>query len=47
MAAENYSNIDPIFASHFRMKRETFQMKDNSLLTSETVMIYMTLSFFL
>ncbi len=37
---------DPIFASHFRMKRETFQMKDNSLLTSETVMIYMTLFFF-
>ncbi len=27
---------DPIFASHFRMKRKTFQMKDNPLLTSET-----------
>ncbi len=38
---------DPIFASHFRMKRQTFQMKDNSLLTSETVMIYMTLLFLL
>ncbi len=34
---------DPIFASHFRMKRQTFQMKDNKLLTSETVIIYMTL----
>ncbi len=29
---------DPKFASHFRMKRKTFQMKDNSLLTSETVL---------
>ncbi len=37
---------DPTFASHFRMKRQTFQMKDNSLLTSETVMIYMNLLFF-
>ncbi len=31
---------DPTFA--FRMKRQTFQVKDNPLLTSETVMIYMT-----
>ncbi len=38
---------DPIFASHFRMTRQTFQMKDNPLLTSETVMIYMTLLFLL
>ncbi len=29
---------DPTFASHFRMKRQTFQMKDNPLLTSETVL---------
>ncbi len=29
---------DPTFASHFRMKRQTFQVKDNSLLTSETVL---------
>ncbi len=36
---------DPTFASHFRMKRQTFQMKDNPLLTSETVIIYMTLLF--
>ncbi len=28
---------DPTFASHFRMKRQTFQVKDNPLLTSETV----------
>ncbi len=27
---------DPTFASHFRMKRQTFQ--DNTLLTSETVL---------
>ncbi len=26
---------DPTFASHFRMKRQTFQVKDNTLLTSE------------
>ncbi len=38
---------DPIFASHFRMKRQTFQVKDNPLLTSETVIIYMTLLFLL
>ncbi len=38
---------DPTFASHFRMKRQTFQVKDNPLLTSETVMIYMTLLFLL
>ncbi len=39
---------DPTFASHFRMNRQTFQMKDNPLLTSETVfMIYMTLLFFI
>ncbi len=29
---------DPIFASHFRMKRQTFQLKDNPLLTSKTVL---------
>ncbi len=29
---------DPTFASHFRMKRQTFQVKDNQLLTSETVL---------
>ncbi len=29
---------DPTFASHFRMKVQTFQMKDNPLLTSETVL---------
>ncbi len=29
---------DPKFASHFRMKRTTFQVKDNPLLTSETVL---------
>ncbi len=29
---------DPTFASHFRMKRQTFQVKDNPLLTSETVL---------
>ncbi len=29
---------DPIFASHFRIKRQTFQMKDNPLLTYETVL---------
>ncbi len=38
---------DPIFASHFRMKRQTFQMKDNTLLTSKTVIIYMTVLLFL
>ncbi len=38
---------DPTFASHFWMKRQTFQVKDNPLLTSETVMIYMTLLFLL
>ncbi len=38
---------DPTFVSHFRMKRQTFQVKDNPLLTSETVMIYMTLLFLL
>ncbi len=38
---------DPTFASHFRMKRQTFQVKDNPLLPSETVMIYMTLLFLL
>ncbi len=37
----------PIFASHFRMKRQTFQMKHNPLLTSETVIIYMTILFLL
>ncbi len=30
---------DPTFASHFRMTRQTFQVKDNPLLTSETVII--------
>ncbi len=29
---------DPTFASHFWMKRQTFQVKDNPLLTSETVL---------
>ncbi len=29
---------DPTFASHFRMKRQTFQLKDNPRLTSETVL---------
>ncbi len=29
---------DPKFALHFRMKRQTFQVKDNPLLTSETVL---------
>ncbi len=29
---------DPTFASYFRMKRQTFQMKDNPLLTFETVL---------
>ncbi len=29
---------DPTFASHFRMKRQAFQVKDNPLLTSETVL---------
>ncbi len=28
---------DPTFASHFRMKRQTFQVKDNPLLTSNSV----------
>ncbi len=35
-AVPNY--CDPTFASHFRMKRQTFQVKDNPLLTSETVL---------
>ncbi len=43
-AVPNY--CDPTFASHFRMKRQKIQMKDNPLLTSETVIIYMTLLFF-
>ncbi len=39
---------DPTFASHFRMKRQTFQMNDNPLLTSETVLwSIMTLLFLL
>ncbi len=29
---------DPTFASHFRKKRQTFKVKDNKLLTSETVL---------
>ncbi len=29
---------DPTFVSHFRMKRQTFQVKDNPLLTSEHVL---------
>ncbi len=29
---------DPTFASHFRMKRQTFKVKDNPLLTPETVL---------
>lgn len=29
---------DPTFASHFRMKRQTFQLKNNPLLTPETVL---------
>ncbi len=29
---------DPTFASHFRMKRQTFQVKGNPLLTSKTVL---------
>ncbi len=29
---------DPTFASHLRMKRHTFQVKDNPLLTSKTVL---------
>ncbi len=29
---------DPTFTSHFRMKRHTLQVKDNPLLTSETVL---------
>ncbi len=29
---------DPTFAWHFRMKRQTFQVKDNPILTSETVL---------
>ncbi len=29
---------DPTFASHFRMKIQTFERKDNPLLTSETVL---------
>ncbi len=35
---------DPTFASHFRMKRQTFQVKDNPL--RDCVMIYMTLLFY-
>ncbi len=39
---------DPTFASHFRMKRKTFQVKDNPLHTSETViMIYYGLIIFI
>ncbi len=38
---------DPTFASHFRMKRQTFQVKDNPLLIPETVIIYMTLLYLL
>lgn len=34
---------EPTLASHFRMKKQTIQVKHNPLLTSETVMIYMTL----
>ncbi len=30
--------FDPTFASRFRMKRQTFQVKDNPILTSETVL---------
>ncbi len=29
---------DPTFASHFRMKRQTFQMNFRCILTSETVL---------
>ncbi len=29
---------DPTFASYFRMKRQTFQVKDNPLLPSKTVL---------
>ncbi len=29
---------DPTFASHLRMKRQTFQVKGNPLLTSKTVL---------
>ncbi len=29
---------DPTFVSHFRIKRQTFHLKDNPLLTSETVL---------
>ncbi len=29
---------DPTFALRFRMKRQKFQLKDNPLLTSETVL---------
>ncbi len=32
------NDCDPTFASHFRMKRQTFQMKDNPRLTSETML---------
>ncbi len=31
---------DPTFASHFRMKTQTFQMKNNPLLTPETYYLY-------
>ncbi len=37
---KGFVETGPTFASHFRMKRQTFQVKDNPLLTSETVMIY-------
>ncbi len=30
--------VIPTFASHFRMKRQTFQVKGNPLLTSKTVL---------
>ncbi len=32
------NHCDPTFALHFRMKRQTFQVKDNPLITSETVL---------
>ncbi len=36
---------DPTFASRFRMKRQTFQVKDYALILRDCVMIYMTLLF--
>ncbi len=33
-----HNYCDPTFASYFRMKRQTFQVKNNPLLTSETVL---------